>query len=87
MTDVPWQIIGIIHVLESNGDFTTHLHNGDPLTDRTVSVPKGRPDDGEPLFNWKASALDAVRFADLDSDLDIYATAGGTLYLLEAYNV
>jgi len=57
---IPWFFIGIIHSLESNANFSTHLHNGDPLTARTVQVPAGRPIAGSPPFTWEASARDAL---------------------------
>lgn len=31
VTNVPWYVIGLIHSLESNLDFTKNLHNGEPL--------------------------------------------------------
>ena len=43
LTDVPWYIIAVIHNMEASQKFNGHLHNGDPLTARTVQVPKGRP--------------------------------------------
>jgi len=64
-TGVPWWLIGCIHQLESGGDFTTHLHNGDPLTARTVHVPAGRPPTGNPPFDWIDSAVDALQFDGL----------------------
>ena len=63
---VPWWFIAVIHQLESSGDFTKHLHNGDPLTARTVNVPEGRPL-GEPPFTWEESASDAMRLKTWDS--------------------
>lgn len=59
--DVPWWFLGIVHQLEGSGNFHTHLHNGDPLTARTVNVPAGRPPDGHPPFTWEFSAHDALR--------------------------
>ena len=47
---IPWYVVGIIHSLEASGDFTRHLHNGDPLTARTTHVPAGRPKTGKPPF-------------------------------------
>jgi len=32
LSGVPWHIIGVIHLLESNCNFKTHLHNGDRAT-------------------------------------------------------
>ena len=60
---VPWQIVGVIHWRESGGDFRCHLHNGDPLTARTVHVPAGRPTTGRPPFAWVLSAQDALMLA------------------------
>ncbi len=47
-------------MLESNTNFATHLHNGDPLSARTSHMPRGRPAAGNPPFNWEDSALDAL---------------------------
>lgn len=58
---IPWQAIAGIHFRESNQSFSKHLHNGDPLTARTVHVPVGRPDWGQPPYQWKDSAIDAIR--------------------------
>ena len=59
-TNVPWNVLGAIHYRESGLDFTRHLANGDPLTERTVHVPKGRPLKGEPPFTWAESAIDTL---------------------------
>ena len=64
-TGVPWFWIGAIHSRESSCDFTTHLHNGDPLTARTTHVPAGRPTEGDPPFTWEESAMDALAYQDL----------------------
>jgi lysozyme family protein len=55
---IPWYFIGILHGVEADFDFGTHLHNGDPLTARTVNGPVGRPRDGNPPFSWEESASD-----------------------------
>jgi lysozyme family protein len=81
---VPWYVVGIIHSLEASGDFTRHLHNGDPLTARTVHVPAGRPAAGKPPFTWEQSATDALRLRGLNAWKDW--SVPGTLYQLEAYN-
>lgn len=57
---VPWAVVACLHFRESNQDFKKHLHNGDPLTARTVHVPVGRPEKGYPPFTWTASAVDAL---------------------------
>ena len=42
-TPVAWWLIGILHYRES--DFREcHLHNGDPLTDRTFHESPNRPE-------------------------------------------
>ena len=57
---IPWYVVATIHSMEASLDFTRHLHNGDPLTARTVQVPAGRPTTGAPPFTWEASASDAL---------------------------
>lgn len=80
----PWQVVGILHALEANLDFGRHLHNGDPLSARTVHVPKGRPLIGTPPFAWEDSAVDALTLAGLDV-WDDWSVAG-VAYVLERYN-
>jgi len=57
---VPWYFIGLIHFMEASQNFNRHLHNGDPLSDRTKNVPAGRPKKGNPPFSWEDSAVDAL---------------------------
>jgi hypothetical protein len=57
---VPWYLAGIIHYRECGLYFTRHPHNGDPLTERTLRVPAGRPAKGEPPFRFEDSAVDAL---------------------------
>jgi lysozyme family protein len=57
---VPWFLVTILHNREAAFDFRCHLHNGDPLTSRTVQVPAGRPREGRPPYTWEESALDAL---------------------------
>lgn len=59
-TGVPWYVVGVIHARESDCDFDTHLHNGDPLSRRTRHDPAGRPKTGSPPFDFDDSALDAL---------------------------
>ena len=63
---VPWFIVGIIHSLECDLDFTQHLFNGDPLTARTVNEPVGQPHDGMAPFQWEFSAARALQYDELD---------------------
>jgi len=81
---VPWYVVGMIHMMESSGDFSKHLHNGDPLTARTVQVPAGRPAKGTPPFSWEESAADALDAKGFGSWTDW--TVAGTLFKLESYN-
>lgn len=81
---VPWVFVGIIHGMECGFNFAGHLHNGDPLTARTVQVPKGRPVSGNPPFTWLDSALDALRLKKMDQVTDW--SVPHMLYLLEGYN-
>jgi lysozyme family protein len=78
---LPWHLVGIVHYLESNCNFKTHLHNGDSLLNRTFRVPKGRPVNGEPPFTWEYSALDALKGRVLKGP-----RLGDLLEFLERYN-
>lgn len=82
-TGIPWWFIGIIHYRESDCNFHCHLHNGDPLTKRTVQVPVGRPL-GEPPFGWEESALDALEYEGFLKVKDW--TLESAAYRWEAYN-
>jgi uncharacterized protein (TIGR02594 family) len=57
---VPWWLVAALHKKESNLDFTCHLHNGDPLTARTVRVPAGRIPAADPPYTFAQSAIDAL---------------------------
>jgi lysozyme family protein len=81
---VPWHFVAVVHHMESGCDFSCHLHNGDPLSARTVRVPAGRPRTGSPPFRWEESAADAMALKHLGSGTDW--SLAGTLYQLERYN-
>lgn len=59
-SNIPWPLIAAIHFRESNQKFNCHLHNGDPLSARTVHAPAGRPLTGSAPFSWTESAIDAL---------------------------
>lgn len=84
VTGVPWYMLGLLHYLETGSSFTVHLHNGDPLTARTVHVPTGRPVEGAPPFTWEQSATDMLKDNKL-TDLTDWSLAR-TLFRLEATN-
>lgn len=83
LTNVPWWMIAVIHSLESNCNFSAHLHNGDPLYARTTRVPRGRPVAGSPPFTWEESAVDALVY---ESDKICTDSLGDILDSLEKYN-
>lgn len=80
----PWWFVGIAHGLEASFSFAGHLHNGDPLTARTVQVPRGRPPRWLPPSDWESSAADALQVAGNagQGDWDV----PHALYRFEAYN-
>ncbi len=82
-TAIPWFVIAAIHSLESSLDFTKHLHNGDPLTAKTVNVPAGRPP-GNPPFTWTQSAIDALEYNGLANWTDW--SIAGICYSFEKYH-
>ena len=82
--NIPWYFIAAIHRMESSGDFTKHLHNGDPLSERTVHIPRGRPRRGKPPFSWKESAIDALKLRGVQKVKKW--TLPRLLYEMEGYN-
>lgn len=83
-SEIPWYVIGAIHNMESSLNFNCHLHNGDPLTNRTTHVPAGRPLNGNPPFTWEESAQDSLQLQRLDTWGDW--SIPGILYKIEEYN-
>lgn len=81
---VPWYVVGVIHAMEASLDFKCHLHNGDPLTRRTLNVPAGRPKTGQPPFSWEDSATDALTLDRYPQWTDW--SIPGILFKWETYN-
>lgn len=81
---IPWYFVAAIHNMESTRSFTSHLHNGDPLSHRTVQVPAGRPKTDTPPFTWEQSAADALTMKRLQDWTDW--SVAGVLYKAELYN-
>lgn len=85
-TGVPWYWIAAAHSLETGQSFSRHLHNGDPLSARTVQVPAGRPKSGTPPFDWTESALDALTMWPHELHKVRDWSIPRMLYELERYN-
>lgn len=83
-TGVPWFVVALISHMESDCNFTTHLHNGDSLKKRTIQVPAGRPKTGTPPFTWEVSAIDALGYDHFTEVTDWCIER--ILFMLEAYN-
>jgi lysozyme family protein len=83
-TGVPWFVIGILHIKETAGNFNVHLHNGDPLSQRTTHMPVGRPPTGSPPFKWEESAVDALTQERL-TDVQHWSVEE-VLYRMELWN-
>lgn len=83
-TGVPWYFIGIIHSLECNCNFKLHLHNGDPITAKTIHAPVGYPRKWNRGMSWIDSARDALRLKNLHKWSDW--SVPGMLFQLERYN-
>jgi lysozyme family protein len=80
----PWWFIGIVHAMEASFNFAGHLHNGDPLTARTVQVPRGRPVKWNPPSDWVSSAVDAITGEGHAHQSDW--SIARTLFRFEGYN-
>ncbi len=80
LTGVPWWLIAVLHLRESDADFKTYLGNGEPLSRKTRLVPKGRG----PFKTWEDGAVDALRYDGLSSVIDFRIEKA--LWLAENYN-
>ena len=66
LTGVPWEFIGVLHIRESDGDFSTFLGNGQPLDKMTTAVPAGMG----PFHTWEEGAVSALKLKGLDQIKD-----------------
>lgn len=84
---MPWYFMAIISAMEGAIDFTKHVHNGDPLTGKTVNVPKGRPlfppANGK-TYIWEESLFDVVTYTENHKVTDW--TIPHMLWRAERYN-
>lgn len=79
-TGVPWTLIAVLHLRESNANFGTYLGNGQSLARRTTIVPKGRG----PFATFEAGAIDALKLDGLTSVRDYNLEK--QLYYCEVFN-
>lgn len=79
-TGVPWWMIAVLHLRESDANFKTYLGNGEPLSRKTRLVPKGRG----PFESWHEGAVDALRFDRLTTIKDWRIEK--VLYFCESFN-
>lgn len=83
--DMPWFFVAVIHGLECSFRFDQHLHNGDPLSRRTVRVPAGRPRSEGP-WTWEESARDALTMGGKSYDQESDWSLSRMLWRLEGFN-
>lgn len=81
LTGVPWYMIALLHMRESDNNFNTQLAQGDPLSKRSTHVPAGRG----PFSTWEEGAVDAlVTLKHFDKIIDWRLEK--ILYYSELYN-
>lgn len=86
LNGIPWWFIACVHMLECDFNFEEHLHNGDPLSRRTVNEPSGRPPTGHPPFSFHDSAVDALTMPGKEFQFVKDWSIPHALWLLEGYN-
>lgn len=88
-TGVPWMVVGCLHMRESDADFTTWMHNGDPMKDRngkpirTRNVTKNRP--LNPNCTWEDGAYDALVVCEHFDTITDWSPAR-VAYVSESFN-
>lgn len=83
LTGVPWVIVAVIHVRESDMNFNTQLAQGDPLSRVSTHVPRGQGPYTGPNA-WINAAVRALKDVGGPSWKDW--TPGGWTTFLEKYN-
>ena len=82
-TSVPWWFVGLVHLRESDLDFTKQLGQGDPLDQVSTHEPKGMgPYRGPSAF--EDSCVDALKHEGYLNQPDW--SVARTCYRLEGYN-
>lgn len=79
---VPWEIIGVIHGLESSFNFNKQILNGQPWNKRTTWVPKGLG----PWSSWEDSCVQGFLHETTHNPLPESWTIAGTALFLERWN-
>jgi lysozyme family protein len=79
-TGVPWWLVAVLHLRESDANFTTYLGNGQSLARKTTVVPIGRG----PFKSFFDGAVDALRIDGLSSIKDWRLEKA--LYYCELFN-
>ncbi len=77
---VPWWLIAVLHMRESDANFSTYLGNGEPLNRKTRLVPKGRG----PFNSFEDGAVDALALDGLSGVTDWRLEKA--LYFCELFN-
>jgi lysozyme family protein len=78
--NIPWYVIGVIHMRESSCNFSRNLANGQPLNQVTTIVPIGLG----PWKTWEDSAIDILKRKGWHNVGDWHLAS--TLEHLERYN-
>jgi lysozyme family protein len=82
----PWFLIAALHERESGANFNAHLHEGSPLTARTLHVPRGRPISPDPPYSWETSAIDALTTPPYELNKVAQWSVERVCYEAERYN-
>lgn len=80
----PWLLLAALQELEASGRMDRHPANGDPLTHRTVHVPKGLPRHGTPPFTYEQVVEEEL--AELVRPADGVWSWPAMLYAAERFN-
>lgn len=80
LPNIPWYVVGIIHLMEAGLNFNCYLGNGQSLHKTTTMIPRGRG----PFQTWEAGARDALILQGCDKITD-WADEQ-VCYQLEGYN-
>ena len=84
---VPAPVVFCLHYREADNSFTSSLAQGDPLTHRSVHVPRGRIPGKNPPYTWEEAAADALYSPELDHlDTRNWRTVQTALDAIEGYN-